>query len=340
MYTANPRRRKIDWYPSRSSGVDSQVLPVCPPPCHRTSGKGRAFYRFALPLDLAMKQVMHRLRALFEPRVGHFLVAALLIEHREDVLAIESGSLAAFYSLVDDAEYNQAVIDARSKDVEWLGAIGYHHQSVMNALMRGGTIIPLRAFTLFATPDRLRAHLDDDRDAFEKILGRHLDPRREDRLAGGEAADRGAAPQQPAGRIDCKALVLVGGKLPRPGRNFAAQDAVGGGQEGAHRGALERIGHEAEPVEAAEIAALHPHRALRVCAGAPGTEDRHHGTAGHVGAATEHHTRREITRLEPGATREEQLPGTPVAAARGENQRLHFVNFPTAILSMHPCSTF
>jgi len=95
-----------------------------------------------------------------------------------DVLAIESGPLAAFYSLVDDSEYNQAVIDARSKDVEWLGAIGYHHQSVMNALMKGGTIIPLRAFTLFATPDRLRTHLDDDRGTFEKILGR-LDGKQE-----------------------------------------------------------------------------------------------------------------------------------------------------------------
>ena len=89
-----------------------------------------------------------------------------------DVFAVESGPLAAFYAPVDELEYNQAAIDARSKDVEWLGAIGYRHQSVMAALMRGGTIIPLRAFTLFATKDRLRDHLDSERDKFLKILER------------------------------------------------------------------------------------------------------------------------------------------------------------------------
>lgn len=96
----------------------------------------------------------------------------------DDVLAIESGSLAAFYALVDDVDYSQAVIDARSKDLEWLGAIGYRHQSVMTELMKGGTIIPLRAFTLFATAPRLREHLEEDRAAFAKILDR-LDGKQE-----------------------------------------------------------------------------------------------------------------------------------------------------------------
>ena len=96
----------------------------------------------------------------------------------DDILRVESGSLAAFYSPVDDAEYNQANIDARSKDVEWLGAIGYRHQSVMTTLMRGGTIIPLRAFTLFASADRLRAHLNEEREKYEVILGR-LDGKQE-----------------------------------------------------------------------------------------------------------------------------------------------------------------
>lgn len=103
-------------------------------------------------------------------RAGHPLPA--------DIAAVESGALAAFYSLVDDIDYNQAVIDARSKDVEWLGAIGYRHQSVMTELMRGGTIIPLRAFTLFANEERLRAHLDAERDKFDNILSR-LDGKQE-----------------------------------------------------------------------------------------------------------------------------------------------------------------
>lgn len=95
-----------------------------------------------------------------------------------DVAVLKAGALAAFYSLVDAAEYSQPVIDARSKDVEWLGAIGYRHQSVMSALMRGGTVIPLRAFTLFANESTLRAHLQEQGRMFESIL-RRLDGKQE-----------------------------------------------------------------------------------------------------------------------------------------------------------------
>jgi len=95
-----------------------------------------------------------------------------------DVTVLKAGNLAAFYSLVDAAEYSQPVIDARSKDVEWLGAIGYRHQSVMSALMRGGTVIPLRAFTLFANESSLRAHMQQQERTFESILQR-LDGKQE-----------------------------------------------------------------------------------------------------------------------------------------------------------------
>jgi hypothetical protein len=90
----------------------------------------------------------------------------------DDVEAVDGGGLAAFVSPVDEAEFSQPVIDARSKDVEWLGRIGYRHQSVMAELMRGGTIIPLRAFTLFKTHASLKHHLDENREQLEKILER------------------------------------------------------------------------------------------------------------------------------------------------------------------------
>jgi hypothetical protein len=90
----------------------------------------------------------------------------------DDVEAVDGGGLTAFVSPVDEVEFSQPVIDARAKDVEWLGAIGYRHQNVMNALMRGGTIIPLRAFTLFKNQASLRHHLEENREQFEKILER------------------------------------------------------------------------------------------------------------------------------------------------------------------------
>lgn len=90
----------------------------------------------------------------------------------EGVEAVDGVGLTAFFAPVDEVEYSQPVIDARSKDVEWLGAIGYRHQSVMNALSHGGTIVPLRAFTLFKTHASLKHYLEENREQFEKILER------------------------------------------------------------------------------------------------------------------------------------------------------------------------
>ena len=100
------------------------------------------------------------------------------IDGGDQVASVQSGDLAAFYTPVDPAEFSQPVIDARSKDVEWLGGIGYRHQSVMGALMRGGTIVPLRAFTLFASEESLRGHLDTHRETLGPLLDR-LDGKQE-----------------------------------------------------------------------------------------------------------------------------------------------------------------
>jgi hypothetical protein len=91
---------------------------------------------------------------------------------------VVAGDVAAFVTPVDDVEFSQGVIDARAKDVEWLGGIGYRHQSVMSALMRGGTIVPLRAFTLFASEDSLRAHLGAESERLTALLTR-LDGKQE-----------------------------------------------------------------------------------------------------------------------------------------------------------------
>src|SRR5204863_10036310 len=95
-----------------------------------------------------------------------------------DVEALDTDGLSMFYAKVDAVEFSQGVIDARSKDVEWLGAIGYRHQAVMSALMRGGTVIPLRAFTVFANESSVRAHLLKESKHFSAILDR-LDGKQE-----------------------------------------------------------------------------------------------------------------------------------------------------------------
>lgn len=100
------------------------------------------------------------------------------IDGTDHLATVRADSICAFYSPVDGADFSQPVIDARAKDVEWLGSIGYRHQAVMTALMRGGAIIPLRAFTLFANETSLRNHLLQDAKRFASILGR-LDGKQE-----------------------------------------------------------------------------------------------------------------------------------------------------------------
>ena len=100
------------------------------------------------------------------------------IDGSDHIDLVRSDSLAAFFSSVDAADFSQPVIDARSKDVEWLGRIGYRHQTVMAALMRGGTVIPLRAFSLFANESSLRGHLSKESKRFSAMLDR-LDGKQE-----------------------------------------------------------------------------------------------------------------------------------------------------------------
>ena len=100
------------------------------------------------------------------------------IDGSDAIGIVNANELAAFITPIDDVDFSQGVIDARAKDVEWLGAIGYRHQNVMNALMHGGTIIPLRAFTLFASDESLRRHIENEGARFRKLIDR-LDGKQE-----------------------------------------------------------------------------------------------------------------------------------------------------------------
>jgi len=112
-------------------------------------------------------------------RAGHPMPGRIeAIDGSDRLDVVISGDLAAFVTPVDDVDFSQGVIDARAKDVEWLGSIGYRHQSVMNAVMHGGTIIPLRAFTLFASEENLRRHLESERARLVTLLDR-LDGKQE-----------------------------------------------------------------------------------------------------------------------------------------------------------------
>lgn len=112
-------------------------------------------------------------------RAGHPLPQrAEAVDGSNKVDAINEGPLVAFATPVDLRAYSQQAVDSHSGDIEWLGAIGYRHQSVMQSLMTGGTVIPLRAFTLFGSAQLVQAQLRTGREQFTRVLER-LDGKQE-----------------------------------------------------------------------------------------------------------------------------------------------------------------
>lgn len=80
--------------------------------------------------------------------------------------------LSAVFTAVGEDELSQEVIDRRASDLEWLGALGYRHQSVVAELMKTTAIVPLRAFTMFSSEDALRSWLHDNRELLANVLAR------------------------------------------------------------------------------------------------------------------------------------------------------------------------
>lgn len=95
---------------------------------------------------------------------------------RYDSVSIDG--ISAVFTPVADEAFSQEVIDQRANDLEWLGAIGYRHQSVVADLMKKTAILPLRAFTMFSSAEALRAYLHENRELLAKALDR-LDGKQE-----------------------------------------------------------------------------------------------------------------------------------------------------------------
>ena len=86
--------------------------------------------------------------------------------------------IAAVFTTVNDEAFSQEAIDSRAGDLEWLGAIGYRHQAVVQDVMKKAAIVPLRAFTLFSSEQALRAYLHKNAEMLRKVLDR-LDGKQE-----------------------------------------------------------------------------------------------------------------------------------------------------------------
>jgi len=86
--------------------------------------------------------------------------------------------ISAVFTAVKDEEFSQATIDRRAADLEWLGAIGYRHQAVVQDVMKQTAVVPLRAFTLFSSEEALRTYLHENASMLRQALDR-LDGKQE-----------------------------------------------------------------------------------------------------------------------------------------------------------------
>lgn len=80
--------------------------------------------------------------------------------------------LTAVYTQVPAADFSQEVIDSHAANMEWLGAIGWRHQSVVDRLASQSAVVPLRAFTMFHSKTSLESFLHERSPSFKKLLAR------------------------------------------------------------------------------------------------------------------------------------------------------------------------
>ncbi len=80
-----------------------------------------------------------------------------------------------YHLLVTDAPlslYDGPVIDAKLRDIEWVGARGAEHESLVEHAASLGTVVPMKLFTLFATDERAVAHVRKMKRTLDRVVKR------------------------------------------------------------------------------------------------------------------------------------------------------------------------
>lgn len=80
--------------------------------------------------------------------------------------------LTAVYTQVPAGDFSQEVIDSHAADMEWLGAIGWRHQTVVDRIAAQSAVVPLRAFTMFHSRTSLESFLRERSSSVRKLLAR------------------------------------------------------------------------------------------------------------------------------------------------------------------------
>jgi hypothetical protein len=88
------------------------------------------------------------------------------------VQVLELGPFAAAVSVMDADEYGEGNVEARLKDLAWVGSRGARHETVVTWFADHATILPARLLTVFSSDEALRAESAKRADAIEAALER------------------------------------------------------------------------------------------------------------------------------------------------------------------------
>jgi hypothetical protein len=86
---------------------------------------------------------------------------------------LEAGD--GYHLLVTDAPlslYDGPAIDAKLRDIDWVGARAAEHESLVEHAASLGTVVPMKLFTLFATDERALAHVKKMKRTLERVVKR------------------------------------------------------------------------------------------------------------------------------------------------------------------------
>ncbi len=93
------------------------------------------------------------------------------IDSANEVQAISEGGLVALVSRVPRAEFGEAPLRRNLNDLEWLERVARAHESVLDAALETGTIVPLRLCTLYESEEGVRQMLEREAASLREALG-------------------------------------------------------------------------------------------------------------------------------------------------------------------------
>lgn len=68
--------------------------------------------------------------------------------------------------------YSGEAIDAKLRDLDWVGARAAEHEAVIESAARSGTVVPMKLFTLFASEERAVAHVRKMKKTIDRSVAR------------------------------------------------------------------------------------------------------------------------------------------------------------------------